>query len=228
MQPEPDLATIASLIGDPTRASILSALMGGEALPASELAYRAGITPQTASSHLAKLLDGNLIKVTPQGRHRYYALRNHDIAQMLETLQLVAPIQTSPIKRNPKISPELCHARTCYDHLAGKLGVSLTESLIRLGYLDEQDDNFQLNDEGKQWLDSQKIDLISLQKKRRKFAYPCLDWSERKFHLGGALGASIADLFFEKKWIKRVPHTRALQVTAIGQTTLRDDFHIEI
>lgn len=228
MQLEPDLATIATLIGEPTRALILGALMSGEALPASELAYQAGITPQTASSHLSKLLDGRLIKVTPSGRHRYYSLQSHEVATLLETLQLIAPIKQSPLQRSPKIDPELCHARTCYDHLAGKLGVAVTQSMMRHNYLVDGDEHYALTSSGIDWLATHNINSDALQKKRRKFAYPCLDWSERQFHIGGSLGAAIADLFLEQGWIKRLPHTRAVQVTKLGKKVLRDDFVVEL
>jgi DNA-binding transcriptional ArsR family regulator len=227
MLQEPDLATVAALIAEPSRASILSALMGGEALPATELAYRAQITPQTASSHLAKLLDGNLISVTTVGRHRYYALKNQSVAHVLETLQLIAaPAQNRP-PRMTKISPELCHARTCYDHLAGKLGVALTSAFIEKGYLLEDEQLYSLTDKGTLWVASHEIDIEALQKKRRKFAYACLDWSERRFHLGGSLGAAITDVFFEKGWIKRLPHTRAIKITSAGDNILRQDFGIQ-
>lgn len=228
MQHEPDLARIATLIGEPTRASILTALMGGEALPASELAYRAGITPQTASSHLSKLLDGKLIQVMPQGRHRYYKLYSHEVAQILETLQLVAPMTQSVKKAKSNISPELCHARTCYDHLAGQLGVSVTYALLEKSYIQQADEQYILTTSGTVWLEDMGVDIPALHKKRRKFAYTCLDWSERRFHIGGALGSAIADVFFDKVWVKRLPHSRALQVTSIGQQGLRDELNVRI
>lgn len=228
MQQEPDLATIAALIGDTTRATILAALMGGDALPASELAYRAQITPQTASSHLSKLLDGGLIKVTPNGRHRYYALKNHEVAQLLETLQLVAPMRQSPVKRASKVSEELCEARTCYDHLAGQLGVAVRQALVHKNYLVDGEAQYTLTPDGIAWLASVEIDVDKLHKKRRKFAYPCLDWSERQFHIGGSLGAAIANLFFEKHWVQRKSHSRALHITSIGKHYLYNEFAVDL
>lgn len=225
---EPDFATIASLIGDPSRALILNALMSGEALPASELAYRAHITPQTASSHLAKLLDENLIKVSAIGRHRYYSLTDHDVAKILETLQLIAPPLKPKSARPTKISPELCHARTCYDHLAGKLGVTVTHALLEQNYVVLDEQNYGLTSKGTAWFESQGIDVEPLKKKRRKFAYACLDWSERRFHIAGSLGAVIADLFFENNWVKRLPHTRAVKITAKGATLLKQEFAINL
>lgn len=225
---EPDFATIASLIGEPSRAAILAALLSGEALPASELAYRAHVTPQTASSHLAKLLDANLLKVTATGRHRYYSLKNHDVARILETLQIIAPPLKPQTLRTSKISPELCQARTCYDHLAGKLGVSVTHALIEQNYLELDEQNYLLTPKGLAWFESWEIDVEPLKKKRRKFAYACLDWSERRFHIAGSLGAVVADLFFDKGWVKRLPHTRALKITRIGETILKQDFAIAV
>ncbi len=226
MSQEPDLATIASLIGEQTRAFILSALLSGEALPASELAYRAHVTPQTASAHLTKLLGGNLIKVTQTGRHRYYSLRNHEVAQMLEALQLIAPLSKSNVTRKNSISDELCFARTCYDHLAGKLGVAFTQALLEQEYLQQVDENYFLTSKGLKLAEVWQIDIIRLKKKRRKFAYACLDWSERRFHIAGSLGARITEVFFENKWVNRLPHSRSLTITALGEIILKQEFGI--
>ena len=226
MLTEPDLATVASLIGEPTRAIILSALMGGEALPASELAYRAQVTPQTISSHLSKLLAGNLIKVTQTGRHRYYSLKDHKVAQILENLQRIAPLSKTTPLRVMKISPELCHARTCYDHLAGKLGVAVTNALVEQSYLEQEEDIYHLTCKGVELINQWEIDVKSLEKKRRKFAYACVDWSERHFHVAGSLGAAIAEYFFASKWVERLPHTRALTITALGEKALKREFSI--
>ena len=225
---EPDLATIAALISEPSRASILSALMGGEALPASELAYRSQITPQTASSHLAKLVDGNLIEVAKIGRHRYYSLKNEDVAKIIESLQVIAPEQKSIVKANPKVPQKLRYVRTCYDHLAGKLGVSVTQSLLEDGYLSEAEDAYLLTTNGEKLMETWQIDIAELQKKRRKFAYPCLDWSERRFHIAGSLGAAIKNVFFENEWVKHVPHSRALLVTKKGERILKENFNITL
>ncbi|MCB9450370.1 MAG: helix-turn-helix transcriptional regulator [Anaerolineaceae bacterium] len=228
MVQEPDMAAVAALIGEPTRAIILSALLGGEALPASELAFRAQVTPQTASSHLSKLLEGNLLKVATVGRHRYYSLKNHAVAQTLESLQVIAPLSQPGPLHMPKISPELCHARTCYDHLAGRLGVTLTEVWLQQTYLIQKNQNYEIAPKGIEWLESWKIDVELLKKKRRKLAYACLDWSERRFHIAGSLGAALADLFFENGWIKRLPQSRALKITAVGENLLKQEFGIAL
>jgi len=226
MLQEPDIAAVATLIGEPARAIILSALLSGTALPASELAARAHITPQTASSHLAKLLAGDLISVTVMGRYRYYALKNSEVAQALEALQVIAPAAKNTPSRRPKIAPELCHARTCYDHLAGKLGVALSNGLIAKGYLLEIDQHYELTTKGADLAENWGVDVGLLKKKRRRFAYACLDWSERSFHIAGALGAAIADTFFDKGWVKQLPDTRALEITAAGINMLQGDFGI--
>jgi len=226
MSQEPDLATIASLVAEPSRAQMLLALMGGEALPASELAYRAGITPQTASSHLSKLLKGGLIKVVKNGRHRYYSLSSHEVATTLETLQVIAPLQPSVTHRSSTISPELCYARTCYDHLAGQLGVMVTNALLDKGYIVQDEGNYTVTEVGQAWFSMIDIDVPALHKKRRKFAFTCLDWSERTFHIGGALGWAIADRFVESSWVRRRSENRSLIVTATGHQQL--DKHLGI
>lgn len=228
MLQEPDLATAAALIGEPTRAVILSALLSGEALPASELAYRAQVTPQTASSHLNKLLDGGLIAVTTMGRHRYYSLKSPQVAQTLEALQVIAPSAKPKLPRAAKISPELCSARTCYDHLAGKLGVAFTDALLQSGYLILNEQRYAVTAAGLDWLTTLQVDVAALKKERRKFAYACLDWSERRFHLAGSLGAVITNRFFERGWIKRLPHTRAVQLTPAGDKMLKQTFGIAL
>lgn len=224
---EPNIATIASLISDPSRATILSALMSGEALPASELAYRAHITRQTASAHLAKLLDGGLISVNKTGRHRYYMLRSASIAKTLETLQIIAPAK-EPMTPNPQIPKDLLYARTCYDHLAGKLGVSITQTLIGQGYLTQVDEYYTVTAKGANLLDTWQIDCDQLKKKRRKFAYACLDWSERRFHIAGSLGEAIKTYFVDNKWVQHMPHSRALTITKEGHSALARYFQITL
>lgn len=225
---EPDIATVAALVSEPTRAYILSALMGGEALPASELAYRSYVTPQTASSHLAKLLEGNLVKVTKTGRHRYYSLKNHEVAKVLETLQLIAPFPKPKVPQKSNVPLEMRHARTCYDHLAGKLGVAFADALLEQQYLSQVEEDYLLTQKGLDLLESWEIDVDVLKRKRRKFAYACLDWSERRFHLAGSLGAVIAETFFDKGWVNRMPDSRALKITSNGADMLQHEFGISL
>jgi DNA-binding transcriptional ArsR family regulator len=226
MQTEPDLSVVAALIGDPARATMLSALLGGQSLPASELAYRAHITAQTASSHLTKLVDGGLLEVQQRGRHRYYRLRSADVARALEALALISP---APRLRSQQQSAEyqaLCFGRTCYDHLAGKLGVAMTNTLLDQGLLTLSDQSYVLTGYGSEWLSTWQIDETQLHKKRRIFACACLDWSERQDHLAGALGGALADWFFENGWIQRVSGSRAVQLTEVGRSGFLREFAI--
>lgn len=225
---EPDISAVAALVGDPTRAIILSALLCGESLPAGELAARAHVTPQTASLHLSKLLDGNLIKVVKSGRHRYYALKSAEVAQVLEALQVIAPPPQQFIHSKHKPSSEMCLVRTCYDHLAGRVSVELCDSLLERGHIFENNQNYHLTEKGESFLCDWGIAVAQLYGKRRRFAYACLDWSERRYHVAGALGAVFTDTFFANGWIKRLPKTRAVQITTAGRQMLRAEFDIRL
>lgn len=228
MVPEPDLSTIAALIGDPTRATMLSALLSGQSLPASDLAYRAHITPQTASTHLARLVEGGLLDVSRTGRHRYYRLKNAHVAHALEALaNLAAP----PHLKTPKDSAAydaLCFARTCYDHLAGQMGVALTQALTEKGLIVEEGQIYTLTPAGMQWLAVWNIDERTLRQSRRMFARTCVDWSERRHHLAGALGSALTQALFERGWIVRIAGQRAVRVTDIGRRGFRDEFGIDV
>lgn len=217
----PDLATIAALIGDPTRASILWALLGGEALPAGELASRAQVTNQTASAHLAKLVQSGLLEVEPIQRHRYYKLKNAEVAQLLESLAIVAPPLRLHKEKDTVAHQSIRAARTCYDHLAGQLGVAITQALLSQELLTLEGEHYQLTPAGQARLAKWQINDGQLRQSRRKFAYPCLDWSERTPHLAGSLGAAIADKCFAMGWLKRLPNTRAIQLTSLGSRELR-------
>jgi DNA-binding transcriptional ArsR family regulator len=228
MRSEPDLSTIAALIGDPTRAIMLSALMGGQSLPASELAYRSHITAQTASSHLAKLVEGGLLTVQQTGRHRYYQLKNAEVAHLLEALAVVAPAPRVKSQGESEDLKALHLARTCYDHLAGKLGVAVTQSLLDQAFIQLDEADYQVTAEGSKWLTAWDIDESQLHKGRRKFACTCLDWSERRYHVAGALGASVTAKFFEKGWVARITGTRAIRITDSGRKGLKEQFGISI
>lgn len=228
MRAEPDVSTIAALIGDPTRATMLSALMSGQSLPASELAYRAHITAQTASSHLAKLVDGGLLTMQRTGRHHYYQLKSAEVAHLLEALAVVAPAPRVKSLNESETLKALQTARTCYDHLAGKLGVAVTQALLDQNFVKLDETDYQVTAEGAKWLAAWDIDESQLHKSRRKFACTCLDWSERRYHMAGALGASVAAKFFEKGWVTRVKGTRALRITDSGRKGLKEQFGILI
>lgn len=217
-----DIAAIAELIGDPSRAVMLNALVDNQALPAGELAYRAGISPQTASTHLARLVEGGLLVLNTQGRHRYYALANAEVAHALEALAVIAPPAKVRSLKDAIVAEQVHIARTCYDHLAGKLGVRLTQALQDAGLLqlEEQDHRYCLTEAGTRFMTEFGIDLEKLRKLRRAFAIPCLDWSERRYHLAGALGAAFLERVFQLGWIERCAGGRAVRLTESGREGL--------
>ena len=224
----PNLAEIGKLIGDPARAAILNALMSGVALPAGELARLAGVTPQTASSHLSKLIDGGLIKLFPSGRHRYFKIASAEVAQTLESLSLIgAPMARTRTLSAHLANTQICQARTCYDHLAGRLGVALTAQWVEMGWLLMGEYDFTVTDRAMKWLSAQHIDATGLLKGRRPAARQCLDWSERKPHVAGVLGAVLADWLLRERWLARVPSSRAVQVTDHGQAGFLREFGLD-
>jgi DNA-binding transcriptional ArsR family regulator len=215
---EPDISSLAALIGEPARGRILIALLDGRALPATELAKRAGTTCQTASSHLVKLTAGGLLQVIPQGRHRYYRIANARVAELLESMARFAP-RKEPIPPEPKSLIEI--ARTCYNHLAGSLGVRITEAIVGRGLLGEVGRDYQLTKEGAGWFLDLGIDTYTLAKSGRVFARQCLDWSERRNHLAGALGSALAEHLFEHGWVERLRESRAVRITELGRHELK-------
>ncbi len=224
----PQLAEVAQLVADPGRANILSTLMDGRALTASELAVVAGVTPQTASSHLAKLVRGGLLTVERRGPRRFYRLATPLVAHMLEGIMTVA-VPGPPRFRPPSgIDAEMRRARTCYDHLAGELGVALTDGMRDRGLLLLDADAGELTAEGSGFLAGLGIDLTSPTRSRRAFCRPCLDWSEQRPHLAGRVGASIAGLAFERGWIRRRPQGRSVEITGEGIAAFRKSFGVRI
>jgi DNA-binding transcriptional ArsR family regulator len=219
MRSRPDFSYVAKLMADSSRAAMLDALLGLDGLPANELARKANISLQTASGHLAKLVEGNLISVEKHGRHRYFRIANSDVARAIETLTIIAP---PPRVNSLKVSlraEKIRIARTCYDHLAGRLGVSLTEAFIEKGYLAENKDDFLITEMGEKYFHDLNINLVALRKKRRHFARKCLDWSERRYHLAGSLGNAILVRLLELGWIEKLPD-RAVRITEVGKTEL--------
>ena len=211
---------IAALVGDPARSNMLTALMTGRALTATELAGQAGVTPQTASSHLSKLEAGGLIEQEKQGRHRYYRLSDPDVAAVLEGLEgLAARAGHMRVRTGPK-DPALRHARVCYDHLAGDLGVQMLDSMKRQRWLRQRKQDIELTAEGQHFLtDTLQISADSLAHPRRPLCRTCLDWSERRHHLAGTLGAAILTRFTELKWAARdaTPGSRVVNFTRNGE-----------
>jgi DNA-binding transcriptional ArsR family regulator len=212
----PNIIEVASLIGDPSRAAMLMYLLGGKALPASELARAANVTPQTASSHLAKMVEGGLVIHESYGRHRYYRLASAEVGQALEALNVIAPSKSIRSLRDSDQSKALRFARTCYDHIAGEVGVALTDKILEIGLITEAGRDFIVTDDGAKWFRDFGIDLNGIGRGRRHFARQCLDWSERRHHMAGALGAAVTSRLFELEWIKRIPDYRAVRVTNIG------------
>lgn len=223
-----DIAEIAALIGDPARANMLSALLGGHALTATELAYEARVTPQTASAHLAKMTRARLLAVERQGRNRYFRLAGPAVANALESLTILAG--DAPPRRRPPGPKDAAMraARICYDHLAGGLGVAVTDALMCRGFLTERGDEFVVTPEGLEWLEKFEIDVQALRRTRRVFARRCLDWSERRPHLAGALGAAVADQLFDRDWVARIRDSRGLMVTDAGRRGLRRILGVEL
>lgn len=228
-------ASIAAVAGDPARAEMLHALMDGCALTASELARVAGITAQTASSHLARMTAAGLLTVEKQGRHRYHRLASAGVARMVEAIMQVAS-DLDPPRPRLSVGPRdaaLRAARTCYDHLAGRLGVAVTDALVAGGYVELGSDGGVLTDSGIAFLGRIGIDIDSLLDRRGKrptriLCRPCLDWSERRFHLAGALGAALCAHSFTNGWVRRIKGTRAVAITAKGSRVFREEFGAQL
>lgn len=218
--PEPRFAKIASMIGDPTRARMLSALMGGEFLAAGELATAAGVSAQTASMHIGKLLDAELIVLRTQGRHRYLRLADEEVARVLEALSFVAERSAHADKWSLGAYKPLKAARTCYRHIAGELGVALFEGLLARGTLAPRDGHYALTESGHGELRELGMALPADASASRRFAHACFDWSERRDHLAGALAASLLDHSLDQGWVRRTPGSRALQLTPPGERAL--------
>jgi DNA-binding transcriptional ArsR family regulator len=221
-------AEVATLAGDPARASILHALLDGRALTASELARAAGVTPQTASEHLGRLVAGGLLRVEKQGRHRYHRLASGEVAQMMESIMQVASrleAMRAPVVTGPR-DEALRAGRTCYDHFAGRLGVALTDALVQRGHLQLAADAGLLTASGVELFGKLGIDVPGLLdergKRRRVFCRPCIDWSERRPHLAGAVGAALCTQSFAKDWVKRIEGTRGVRVTPRGRQIFHD------
>jgi DNA-binding transcriptional ArsR family regulator len=226
-----EFAQVAALAGDPARAAMLHALLDGRALTASELARVAGIAPQTASGHLTRMTELGLLFAEKQGRHRYHRLASAAVAQMMESIMQVAADRAPPTRRLT-VGPRdavLRAARTCYDHLAGQLGVALTDAMVGGGYLELETDAGVVTKRGIQFLTRIGIDTAALAARRGKrsgrvLSRPCLDWSERRPHLAGAVGAVLCVHCFDKGWVRRIEGTRAVAVTPKGQHVFREQF----
>ena len=228
MNPPPNIASTAFLIADPARAAMLMSLVDGRARPAGELAYIAGITAQTASSHLGKLLTGGLLIVETQGRHRYHRLAGSDVALALENLACIGP--TEIIRRKPitRKDENLRFARCCYDHLAGRVGVAITHGLQARGLLiATTDKQFNVTSAGIEWFGSMGMDMTKLKPTRGGLARQCLDWTEREHHLAGPLGVQFMSLMCSNGWLQRFPSSRTVQVTPKGWSALKEHLSVD-
>ena len=227
MDADVHVAAVAALVADPARARMLTALMDGRARTAKELAYEASITPQTASSHLAKLRGARLLAMERQSRHRYFRLAGPSVGHAIEALMAVSPARPRALSRQPDALDELRLARTCYDHLAGRLGVRVTEAMVRRRLLIASGRDFRLTGAGERLLRRLGLDLDGARRERRAFARPCLDWSERRAHLAGSLGAALARRCLDLRWVRRVDERRTLALTPQGRRALRTWFGIQ-
>jgi DNA-binding transcriptional ArsR family regulator len=218
---EPNLAKVAALMGDPVRARMLFSLMGGREVTASELAMRAGCSPQAASAHLSKLVEGGLLLSRRVGRQRLFQISSQHVAGAIETLTSIAPQEPIVSLSQQKRLERLRNARSCYDHLAGRLGVSVAESLVERQVLAVKSNSFQFSTNAESFLAEIGIDVAELRERRRTLVRACWDWSEQRWHLAGGLGAAVLDLFLETKWLVRTTGDRSLQITPAGQVGLK-------
>ena len=224
----PSVAEVASLFADPARAAMLNAVVDGRALPAGELAYSAGVTPQTASSHLAKLVDGGLMAVEQEGRHRYYRLAGAHVAEALERLAAIRP--AGPVRRKAVTANarELSFARWCYDHLAGRLGVAVTDALKRREFLVAgMNKTFEVTSAGADWFGHIGVDVGAIRPTRGGLARQCLDSTERTHHLAGPLGAAFLNRLCEAGWLRRSRRPRLIDVTPKGELELKHELDLE-
>ena len=219
-----NLVEVAALVGDTARATMLSALMGGRSLTAKELAYYANVARSTASGHLSKLVAARLLTVIRERRFSYYRIASPLVASMLESIKVVAAIELPP--RRAANDDALRFARSCYDHLAGQVGVAVTDALVAMGHIVLTDEGGEVTSSGGRFFSAWGVDLMP--RSRRIFCQPCLDWSERRYHLKGLVGARILDRLLDLGWLKCVSDSRALQLTSSGRAGLSEIFQIEI
>ena len=229
-----DFAPVAALFADGTRAAMLTVLLDGRPLAAGELAQISGVSAATASSHLARLLDGELVTVVKQGRHRYYRLKSAEVAQVIEALSRISPpIEVRSLRQSREASA-LQDARTCYDHLAGRAGAAIFEAMLDRGLLesigpdDPAESAYAVTPKGERQLEELGLDVAALRSTRRRFAGHCLDWTERRPHLNGALGAALATALVERGWFARTNVRRALTLTPVGRAGIADTFGLNL
>lgn len=218
---------IAALLGDKARAIMLWNLLDGRAYTATELAICANISAQSASNHLSKLVKANFLTVEKQGRHRYYKYATPAVAQVIESIASLLP-EATYIQKEKSPPTGVKHARTCYDHLAGKVGVSVTDALVNRNLLKPVAKDYEVTAAGISWFKSMNIDVSTVQLEKRNFAFQCLDWSERRHHLAGALGASLLHSMLAQDWIRQTKHSRAIVITGMGKTAFYTQLKLEL
>ena len=218
-----DLSSAARLVGDPTRAALLTVLLDGRAYTSGELARLVGVAPATASGHLSRLLDGGMVALAAQGRHRYYRLAGPEIASVLESLAFVSGADPRRTLRASSAAQALRTARSCYDHVAGELGVAIHDRLADAGALVSTRDGVELTEAGDRWFAELGVDVAAARSARRPPVRLCLDWTERRYHLAGSLPAALLDTLLDR-WVlrRRARGERGLDVTPAGAATLED------
>lgn len=225
---DPDISVVAAAVGEPSRAAMLVALLEGTPLAAGELARRAGVSAQTASTHLARLVDVRLLTFRTEGKQRLFALAGPEVVALLEALAVLAPQAPAHLVPDESRAATLRKARTCYDHLAGKLGIAVTDFLLEQKVLRHHGDAFLVTRAGDVWLRDFGVPLEALRAARRPLTRPCLDWSERRFHLAGSLGAAVAKRFFDQGWLSRVRASRAVRLTDSGRSALQREWGLRL
>lgn len=218
---------ITSLIGDPIRSTVLWTLLDGRAYTATELAICADTSAQNISMHLSKLVQADLLTVESQGRHRYYRFSRQEVAYAIEALANLVSHKNDAKENTTDIS-DIKYCRTCYDHLAGKVGVLITEKLVLQKMIELQNKTYTLTTKGNKFFKDFGIDMNDLQSKRRVLAKPCLDWSERKYHISGSLGAALLDKMLHSDWLRRKRNSRAIIITSKGQSEIYNKFKVNL
>ncbi len=224
----PNVGKVAALIGDPVRSKILFALLDGGELSASELAFRGEASPQAASAHLAKLVDGGLLCARNAGRQRLFCIASGEIAHAIEVLASIAPVAPVKSLNQHSAMQRLRRARSCYDHLAGRLGVAVTDALTERRIIAADSETFTVTRNGERFFSEIGVDLEAARASRRHFARACMDWTERRHHVAGSLGAALLGTFIKHEWVLCNPRDRSLEITRKGNENLENAFGIRI
>ena len=214
--------TIAGIVGDPVRATILWTLLGGKAFTATELALAADTSSPNISMHLAKLVQAGLLVVESQGRHRYYRFSRDEIAYAVEAMSTLIPHPAGSDKTDQPVMPAIKQCRTCYDHVAGKTGMAITDGLLSQRMMVSNNAGFDLSAKGSKWFTGMGIDIEALRGQRRILLRPCLDWSERRYHIGGSVAAALLNMMIAEHWIRKNRNSRAVVITAKGRKSIYD------